>query len=294
MNNKNQDTMKKIITPTLVKTYSKIAAITTLILMSSTIGFSQATYQPTGPAVVGVVVKGAAAQTANLQQWQNSAATVLSFIDNTGKFNGTATNATTATTATTATNLVPGTAGQIYMTNSTPAGAWNTMTGDATISPTGVLSLNALNQSSVYQNNGTGGWLTGAAGTGWYITGWTPLAFTVPATGSYVERLSVDGTMYVNSGTANQFANGAVGILVDAATIEPPVQFVTCLNGSANTLGRTSYHVEWTGSLPPGAHNFQLVFSTTSATAGVTVVAGGLTSGGLQTTSSYSYQIIRL
>ena len=280
--------MKQIITPILVKTYSKIVTAIMLVLLSSTIGFSQATYQPTGPAVVGVVVKGAAAQTANLQQWQNSAAAVLSFVDNTGKFNGTATNATTAT------NLIPGTAGQIYMTNSTPAGAWNTMTGDATISPTGVLSLNALNQSSVYQNNGTGGYITGAAGSGWYIPGWTPLAFTVPATGSYVERLSVDGTIYVNSATANQFANGAVGILVDGTTIEPPVQFLTCLNGSTNTLGRQSYHIEWTGSLPAGAHNFQLVFSTTSATAGVTVVVGGLTSGGIQTTSSYSYQIIRL
>ena len=35
---------------------------------------------------VGLVVRGAASQTANLQEWQNSAGTVLSYIDNNGNF----------------------------------------------------------------------------------------------------------------------------------------------------------------------------------------------------------------
>lgn len=74
-------------------------------------------------AVVGVIVRGAASQTANLQQWQNSAGTVLASIDanGTGRFNYfgvgsgvaiTAMNNTLITSASTIGVIVKGAASQ--------------------------------------------------------------------------------------------------------------------------------------------------------------------------------------
>ena len=45
--------------------------------------------QPTDPSVTGLVVQGAASQTANLQEWRDSAGNVVAYIDPTGKFNAT-------------------------------------------------------------------------------------------------------------------------------------------------------------------------------------------------------------
>lgn len=45
------------------------------------------TIKPQSASVVGLIVKGAAAQTANIQQWQNSASTVLAAIDSDGTLN---------------------------------------------------------------------------------------------------------------------------------------------------------------------------------------------------------------
>jgi hypothetical protein len=40
----------------------------------------------TGTSTPGIIIRGVASQTANLQQWQNSSGTVLSAIDNAGNF----------------------------------------------------------------------------------------------------------------------------------------------------------------------------------------------------------------
>jgi hypothetical protein len=55
---------------------------TTAITMSR---FGALTVNPTDPASVSSVVKGAASQTANLQEWQNSAGSVLAKVDSVGR-----------------------------------------------------------------------------------------------------------------------------------------------------------------------------------------------------------------
>ena len=47
------------------------------------------TFQSGGAANIGLIVRGAASQTANLQEWQDSAGTVLARIESTGKIVGT-------------------------------------------------------------------------------------------------------------------------------------------------------------------------------------------------------------
>lgn len=42
----------------------------------------------TTAAAIGQIIRGAASQSANLQEWQNSSGTVLSYIDSTGKYTG--------------------------------------------------------------------------------------------------------------------------------------------------------------------------------------------------------------
>jgi len=63
---------------------SGISAAGFTALNTATLG--QASIYARTAATVGVVVKGAASQTANLQQWQNSAGTVLASIDANGAF----------------------------------------------------------------------------------------------------------------------------------------------------------------------------------------------------------------
>jgi hypothetical protein len=58
------------------------------LVMGSTV----ATMQTRAAANIGFIVKGAASQTADLQQWQNSAGTVLAKIDNSGNLNGSTSN----------------------------------------------------------------------------------------------------------------------------------------------------------------------------------------------------------
>ncbi|NDB61893.1 hypothetical protein EB001_26145, partial [bacterium] len=41
---------------------------------------------PYGPGYIGLIVKGASSQSANLQEWQNSGGTVLAYVDSTGRF----------------------------------------------------------------------------------------------------------------------------------------------------------------------------------------------------------------
>lgn len=88
--------------------------------------------QPTTAAVVPLIAKGAASQTADLQQFQNSSGTVLSRVDKDGNFIGnvtgnltgnadtatTATTAVSATTATTATNFTGSLSGDVTGTQS--------------------------------------------------------------------------------------------------------------------------------------------------------------------------------
>jgi hypothetical protein len=51
-------------------------------------------------AIKGLVIKGAASQSANLQEWQNSSGTVLAFISPTGVFNGSTTASADLTVST--------------------------------------------------------------------------------------------------------------------------------------------------------------------------------------------------
>lgn len=55
----------------------------TLLSISSN---GQASITPATAATIGLIVRGAASQTANLQEWQNSSSTVLSAIDPSGNF----------------------------------------------------------------------------------------------------------------------------------------------------------------------------------------------------------------
>ena len=54
------------------------------------------TITSSGNAVIGVIVKGAASQSANLQEWQTSSGTVVAYVDASGNF--TAVNVTGAQT----------------------------------------------------------------------------------------------------------------------------------------------------------------------------------------------------
>jgi hypothetical protein len=74
-------------------------------------------------------------------------------------FNGTAMVCGTVATS----GVTPGTSGQIYQTNATPAATWNTESGDCTISATGVQTCTQL-QSGEIVAGATSGTLTCAAG----------------------------------------------------------------------------------------------------------------------------------
>ena len=74
-------------------------------------------------------------------------------------FNGSAMVCGTVATS----GVTPGTSGQIYQTNATPAATWNTESGDCTISATGVQTCTQL-QSGEIVAGATSGTLTCAAG----------------------------------------------------------------------------------------------------------------------------------
>jgi hypothetical protein len=58
----------------------------------------QARFQPTNASTIPLYIRGAASQTADLQQWQNSAGTVLAYVDKDGNvFAPTATTGTNTT-----------------------------------------------------------------------------------------------------------------------------------------------------------------------------------------------------
>jgi len=51
---------------------------------------------PAATTTKGLVIKAASGQTANLQEWQNSSGTAVSYIDNNGNFNGPNASSTSA------------------------------------------------------------------------------------------------------------------------------------------------------------------------------------------------------
>lgn len=51
---------------------------------------------PTASTTKGLVIKAASGQTANLQEWQDSSGTAVSYIDNNGNFNGPNASSTSA------------------------------------------------------------------------------------------------------------------------------------------------------------------------------------------------------
>jgi hypothetical protein len=64
---------------------------------------------PTATTVKGLVIKGAVSQTANLQEWQTSAGTVVTRVDSSGNLIGTASGNVALSTITTAGDLLVGT-----------------------------------------------------------------------------------------------------------------------------------------------------------------------------------------
>lgn len=91
--------------------------------------YTAATFIPYGPTRVGVIVKGAASQTANLQEWQNSSGTVLASIDATGQGTFKSTTVTASSAAGVALTLVAA-SGQTANLLETAGGARITAAGN--------------------------------------------------------------------------------------------------------------------------------------------------------------------
>jgi len=153
---------------------------------------------------IGLIIKGAASQTADLQQWQNSAGTVLAKVNATGQFiavgdnlnnfqsigtSSTLYNGFTVTTNTNAANYVMGTAGASETAFSV-ANSFYIYDGIAgvmrlRINPSGLVGINAVPTSQLQINNATaanvGLIVKGAASQSANLQEWQNIAGTVVA-----------------------------------------------------------------------------------------------------------------
>ena len=163
---------------------TRLAISTAGTLGIGTISPSALTHIVTAAAVKGLIVQGAAAQTANLQEWQNSSGTALASVDAAGKVISNALAAVPVTSGLTASVTAASSSGGILTYT-----AANTFTVGRTVSVTG---------------------LTTASGTTLNIAGMTI------ATASSTQFTVVNATVGVSSGTGTATAGG--NTLADAAS----------------------------------------------------------------------------
>jgi hypothetical protein len=115
-----------------------------------------------GAALTGIIVKGSASQSANLQEWQNDSGTVITAIGPTGALTGYTPNSTyttkgdilAATGASSVTRLPVGTNGQYLVADSSAATgvAWTTQTISGVVSQTNGTVTTASTSSGVVRN----------------------------------------------------------------------------------------------------------------------------------------------
>ena len=196
-------------------------------------------------AAKGVIVKGAASQTANLLELQNSASTVLSSIGPSGIFNGnisgSAANATTVGGLTCTNGQVAKWSGSVW-TCGTDVGGSGTVTGVTASAPLsssgGVIPDVSLTGTVAVTNGGTGAATAGAARTSLAVPGlagnnaYSGTQTLVPATNA-LQPLVVQG-LASQSANLQEWKNSAAATLASVG----PTGLVTA--GGFSTAGSIS------------------------------------------------------
>jgi hypothetical protein len=248
------------------------------VSIGSTGAFGQLSVISQTTATIGVVVRGAASQTANLQEWQDSAGTVLSSVTSTGR-------------------IIVGSVDAVAMVNVTSDGAARiplrlrlagSQTSDAfrvdnsagvtqfRIGPTGyLLGASASVPSLVVQ---------GAASQTANLQEWQNNAGTV------VSGVNAAGRMFVNT-TANSSsayfyvvgANTTVGNVELKASSGQTAPFLNYLNSAGTSIGGRNANAQiFTGASGP------ITFAVGGAT---TAASGDGTTATLTTTSNHGFAV---
>ena len=183
-------------------------------------GNATITSQATG--TVGLIVKGTASQTANLQEWQNSAGTVLASIGETGKFYV----ASTVTTAPSAEFVINSSNPYPTFLVRTAAGAW--------INYVGANGTTMYNNTLIAANLATQIPLTvkGATSQTANLQEWQDSAGTV------VARVATGGTLISNGAVYAPYfqPRGGLGVYIDMESVSSTVSIIQRTTTAVNLI----------------------------------------------------------
>lgn len=247
---------------------------------AKTLSFSgNATVTSQDTAAQGLIVKGKASQSADLQQWRNSSNTVLAKVTAAGNFEVTGSTTLAALTASGATSLTAaGTA--LAVTNNATVGGTLGVTGTTTlgaVTSSGAVSLTGSGTALSVTNNATIGGTLGVTGTTSAAAVTASGTLTAGATGKTAITVSDSGSQ--NSGLT---IGGDTNLYRSAAdTLKTDDDFVSAATITGNALASTTSISAASLSLTGAA-----TVGTTLGVTGSTTLAGLTASGAASFTAA--------
>jgi len=194
---------------------------------------------------VGAVIRGASSQTADFQQWQNSAGTVLAKVDSSG-------NLTAASIIPTG-STVP--ANGFYLPSANTVGIATNGTSAIQIGPTGKIGIGVGVPSATSLNLGAN--ITGATSANAYRSGGPVLSDVTSQANYFITSANTQATSFT-LGTLDHFY-AVQGTFGAGSTVTTQVGF----NVDASLIGATNNYGFY-GNIPSGANRWNLYMAGTA------------------------------
>ena len=270
---------------TTTGTLSIDTAVVPRLTTANTFTLGPQTIQTGGNANRGIIVRGAAGQASDLQQWQNSAGTTLAAVGSTGIFSGIGSGLTNVT----AVNFTGTLAGDVNGTQSATTVARIRGTNVTTTAPTAgqVLKFDGSNWAPAADTN-SGGTVTSVTASAPLVSsGGTTPNITLPNVTIAATNTAIGNVAFLNNTGSNNTASGVAALQANTSGSDNTANGSIALIGNTTGAGNTASGASALISNTTGVDNTASGFGALSGnTTGGNNTASGV--GALQANTSGS------